>query len=396
MKVGPLVVALSLVVVAIVGVLISGIQTGAVFGLPAHVNVTMPTSLPYRAITSGTWNDRYPAWSPNGSLIAFESDRNGTWAIMVMRADGTRVKALSAPGVISMYPAWSPDSSSVSYWSYSGLSADVNVVRTSDGRTSVVQDGGFSALPGPAQWSPDGSRLLFFRTAGVAQLVLADLTSGSVRVLANVSGASPSASWINGTSILYTTASVNGTGIYQLDLTSASSAPFLVTDGSNYVTPSVGFNSTVAYFTDEKPAKQSTHPYVSYAYGYDIWVRTVANSTATFQYWMAEDSYRSGVLMPVPYVPGVMDMRYAPKWNNNATKLVYNCDSLDLGVHVYMWDVVNWTTVPLGPAAGCNVVEPTWSPDGSNVAFSSNLGGFYHIWVTSILGITAMPATGGY
>ena len=42
---------------------------------------------------------RYPAWSPDGNRIAFESDRDGTWRIFVMDADGTNVVTTNQKGM---------------------------------------------------------------------------------------------------------------------------------------------------------------------------------------------------------------------------------------------------------------------------------------------------------
>jgi Tol biopolymer transport system component len=36
-----------------------------------------------------SWNNAAPAWSPDGSQIAFLTDRTGQWEIWVMNADGT-------------------------------------------------------------------------------------------------------------------------------------------------------------------------------------------------------------------------------------------------------------------------------------------------------------------
>jgi dipeptidyl aminopeptidase/acylaminoacyl peptidase len=41
-----------------------------------------------------SWNNAAPAWSPNGSQIAFVTDRNGRWEIWVMKADGSGQRPL--------------------------------------------------------------------------------------------------------------------------------------------------------------------------------------------------------------------------------------------------------------------------------------------------------------
>jgi Tol biopolymer transport system component len=53
-----------------------------------------------------TDNDHYdenPVWSPDGTRIAFESDRDGGWEIFVMNADGTNVVTTNQRG---MNPVW--------------------------------------------------------------------------------------------------------------------------------------------------------------------------------------------------------------------------------------------------------------------------------------------------
>ncbi len=41
-----------------------------------------------------SWNNAAPAWSPDGSQIAFISDRNGSYEILVMNADGSGQRVL--------------------------------------------------------------------------------------------------------------------------------------------------------------------------------------------------------------------------------------------------------------------------------------------------------------
>jgi dipeptidyl aminopeptidase/acylaminoacyl peptidase len=45
------------------------------------------------------WNNAAPAWSPDGSQIAFLTDRSGQWEIWVMNADGTNPHPL-LPGEV--------------------------------------------------------------------------------------------------------------------------------------------------------------------------------------------------------------------------------------------------------------------------------------------------------
>ena len=44
-----------------------------------------------------SWNNAAPAWSPDGSQIAFVTDRTGQWEIWVMNADGTNQRPLLSP-----------------------------------------------------------------------------------------------------------------------------------------------------------------------------------------------------------------------------------------------------------------------------------------------------------
>lgn len=56
-------------------------------------------------------SDANPAWSPDGSKIAFSSNRDGNFEIYVMGADGTGVTRLTNRAATDILPAWSPDGS---------------------------------------------------------------------------------------------------------------------------------------------------------------------------------------------------------------------------------------------------------------------------------------------
>ena len=60
-------------------------------------------------------NDEYPSWSPDGTKIAFASDRDGNYEIYVMNADGTHQTRLTNNAAYDMSPAWSPDGTRIAF-----------------------------------------------------------------------------------------------------------------------------------------------------------------------------------------------------------------------------------------------------------------------------------------
>jgi Tol biopolymer transport system component len=73
-------------------------------------------------LTPGTEDvfDFYPAYSPNGSEIAFSSFGRGgrIAAVYVMKADGTHVHRITPARLAGSEPDWSPDGSQITFWSH--------------------------------------------------------------------------------------------------------------------------------------------------------------------------------------------------------------------------------------------------------------------------------------
>jgi Tol biopolymer transport system component len=121
-----------------------------------------------RLTESGT-SDVSPSWSPDGSRIAFISDRSGSVQVYVMNADGSAETRLSESWTTQVSrtsrPAWSPDSSKVAVSDYRNGKWEIYAMNA-DGseETRLTQTGSNIESPAdyaPPSWSPDGSKIAF-------------------------------------------------------------------------------------------------------------------------------------------------------------------------------------------------------------------------------------------
>jgi Tol biopolymer transport system component len=134
-------------------------------------------------LTTSPYADQYPRVSPDGSKIAFQTNRDLNFEIYVMNADGTGAHNLTNSPSDDRFPAWSPDGSRI-VWSRFVDSFDIYAMDAATGanQTPIVATPFSESNPSV---SPDGSSVVFSsERGGTTQLYVAPFAAGStVRAL---------------------------------------------------------------------------------------------------------------------------------------------------------------------------------------------------------------------
>jgi Tol biopolymer transport system component/imidazolonepropionase-like amidohydrolase len=316
-----------------------------------------------KAVTNGPFDDREPHWSPDGSRIAFSSDRGGAHAESPGEGDGNYdVWVLTlASGALArvthgpaneFMPAWSPDGREIAFVSDRRDKPGVYAIGVAPGRSNAERlvataDG---AITGPS-WSPDGSSMAFTVIGGGRSHLIVE-SGGTQRDIGDfdedVFPFRPQ--WAGASTLLYTadgkikTRAASGGSLRTIEFTADVSFPRSTFTPKHRASPVSG----------PHPVRGIVHPALSpdgrqiaFAALGDLWLMTIGSEPRRITH--------------DPFVDT------DPAWSSDGTSLAFSSDR-DGQMRIWVRDMRTGVERRLTKLADTEM-EPAWSPDGARVAF---------------------------
>lgn len=154
----------------------------------AHLFAYSPTDQPLMRLTDGPWSDIDPTLSPDGTKIAFASNRSGYWDLYLLEIESGETTRLTNTKAYDGAPSWSPDGAWIASESYYDNNLDIFVQPISDSSQEPIRltfDPGADYSPA---WAPKGRQLAFVTTRnGDSDIYLADLDDTNETRFTNLS-----------------------------------------------------------------------------------------------------------------------------------------------------------------------------------------------------------------
>jgi Tol biopolymer transport system component len=187
--------------------------------------------------------NKEPSWSPDGTMVAFATARDGNFEIYVMDSDGANQGRLTTLRSDDEWPAWSPDGRFIVFSRTSGSSGALMVMRSDGtGLRRLIGSSSHAPFTQPS-WSPDGAKLLFSRIMpdfGDAIFVVNSNGSGLTQLTDPAGGVDQYPDWSpDGTEIVFSHRFAGETSIWVMNA-----------DGSNQTQILGDFNDHPAWSPD--------------------------------------------------------------------------------------------------------------------------------------------------
>lgn len=315
-----------------------------------------------RRITDYFSDARQPVWSPDGKRLAFFAYRDGDYDLWTIAPDGSDMRKLTEGLADDREPAWSPDGKRIAFSSdRAGKGAPSYNIWTLDlasgALVQVTSDPGEDRLP---SWSADGREIAFSRTNAMqSSLFAADAATGSERALKPGTHVE-APSWSPTGALAAVVADAQGSHL-DLDGTAVSGAENVFPFRASWTRDGKSFY----YVSDGRIRRREGSRTTTVPFAAELAVTRVAYPRAKRDFDSTAPRRALGILKPT----------LSPDGRTIAFIAIGD-----------LW------TVPVTGGTPTNLTkdhamdtDPSWSPDGSRIAYSSDKGGgLPQLWIRDL------------
>ncbi len=335
-----------------------------------HIWTMKPDGTGLKQVTTGHGDDREPRLSPDGTTIAFASDRafKKSYDIWTVKTDGTGLKQITSSDADEFEPTWTPDGKHIVFVSGTGIqgkSIESIDLATGKQETLASVDPAKGRLEAPSI-SPDGASLSYARFSGAgmfvntSELVVSKAVPGGATIYTGkASDAFPfPAFWLSNSELLYTAEGK----ILQTNLDSATETPISFSAAIPNIRPQYthkhyDFDETAPHQVKGiyAPALSPDGKQVAFVALNQLYVMTIGKSPVALTH---DSFYKQG-----------------PMWSPDGKQLAYISDR-DGIENIYVHDMSSAddsTDKRIAPSQSAQIM-PAWSPDCKLIAFQDQTG----------------------
>ena len=309
-----------------------------------------------RRLTDEYMDARQPAWAPDNRRLAFQAYVDGLWHLFVMNADGSGTRAVTSGPFDDREPSWSRDGTELAFSSDRSGNYDIWVLELATGAVRQITRNPANDF-GPA-WSPAASTIAFVSDRDDRRGVWSvDVSRAAETSIAAMPGAVSAPSWSpDGARVIYNVIAANQSQLI-LDGRAITSQEDVFPFRAQWASA-----TELIYTADGQIKKRSIQTGLVTPIEFSA---AVSFTRTPYQHLTRDFDARAD--RPVR---GIM----APTLSPDGTQVAFAA----LGD---LW------VIPIGGAARRLTtdrfveMDPTWSPDGRSLAYSSDRGGTMDLWV---------------